>query len=115
MMKDKNTLIAVILIFILAQVLAWFQTFAQFKWEWMSKHIWFTVLCSLPIGYLWIVGVKMGMDVFDGKTWPIRFLGFCVGILVFTVLSSYVLGETLNLKNIISLILCFIIVVIQLP
>jgi len=111
-MKNKKV-ITFITIFVIAQILIWFQTYGQFKWEWLGKNTWFLLASAVPITYLWIVGTRVGMEVFDGKSWPLRFIGFCSGILVFAVLSNLVLGEAITTKTIISLLLCFLIIVIQ--
>lgn len=110
----KRKVISFISIFILAQILIWFQNYGQYRWEWLGNNTWLLLMASIPITYLWIIGTRMGMEVFDGKSWPLRFVGFCTGIIIFAILSRFVLGETMNAKTIISLILCCIIIVIQL-
>lgn len=110
----KNTVVSVILIFILAQTLIWFQTYGQFKWDWLSRNTWFLLASAVPITYLWIIGTRIGMNVFDGKTWPLRFLAFCTGIVVFALLSRFVMGESMTTKTVISLFLCCAIILIQL-
>lgn len=112
-MKNKK-MITFISIFVLAQILIWFQTYGQFKWEWLGKHTWFLLLSGIPITYLWLVGTRVGMDVFDGKAWPLRFVGFCSGIIVFAFLSKMVLGEDITYKTMVSLVLCLVIILIQL-
>jgi hypothetical protein len=109
----KNKVITFISIFVLAQVLIWFQTYGQFKWEWLGQNTWLLLLAAMPITYLWIIGTRVGMDVFDGKSWPLRFVGFCTGIIVFAVLSRLVLGEVMGVKTMISLGLCCLIILIQ--
>jgi hypothetical protein len=109
----KNKMITFLSIFIIAQILIWFQTYGQFKWEWLGKNTWFLLIWAVPITYLWIIGTRVGMEVFDGKSWPLRFIGFCTGIIVFAVLSKLVLGEDMTTKTMISLVLCCIIILIQ--
>lgn len=67
----KNKVITFISIFLLAQILIWFQTYGQFKWEWMGKYTWLMIIAAMPITYLWIIGTRVGMEVFDGKSWPL--------------------------------------------
>lgn len=109
----KKKVIIFLLIFIIAQILIWFQTYAQFKWEWFSKNTWLMLLAAMPITYLWIIGTRVGMEVFDGKSWSLRFVGFCTGIIVFAFLSKFILGEEMTSKTIVSLVLCCLIIVIQ--
>lgn len=110
----RNKLLTFISIFVLAQTLIWFQTYGQYKWTWFADNTWFLIVTAMPITYLWIIGTRVGMEVFDGKSWPLRFVGFCTGIIVFAVLSKLVLGETMSTKTIMSLGLCCVIILIQL-
>ena len=49
----------------------------------------------------------------DGMLWPGRLISFGGGIIVFTVLTYIIMGESITLKTIISLILACILVSIQ--
>jgi hypothetical protein len=108
----KN-LISVIAIFILAQLCVWLQTYGQYKWAWMAKNDWFLLIAAVPISWLWLTATRMGMVTFDNQSWPLRFLGFSTGIIVFTICSRFILNEPITLKSLVSVGLCLLIVCIQ--
>ena len=109
----KETLIAVSLL-LLAQIGAWFQQFAQVKYPWFKDHVWFNaIFLGVPLSYLFIYGARFAYSSM-GTAWSARLLQFSLGILVMLVLSYTVLGETLTMKNAVSLLLCFCVVLIQL-
>ena len=51
---------------------------------------------------------------FDKLLWPGRLLGFGLSMVVFSILSYYIMGETVTLKTILSIILSIAIVLLQL-
>lgn len=97
----------------LAQTLVWFQTYGQFRWDFLARNNWILIICAMPITYVWLEGTKIGMEVFNNQSWPLRFLGFSTGILVFTICSRFVLNEPMTLKSVVSVILCLLIVILQ--
>ncbi len=107
-------LIIGILLILLGQTLIWFQTNGQFVWDWFKAN---PFLLSLFFGslisYLFIYGTRYLVIYFDGLLWPPRLIGFGVGIIIFSVLTYSILGESITLKTIVSLILAFILVFIQ--
>jgi hypothetical protein len=62
---------------------------------------------------LFITATKYSFIAFDGLLWPGRFVGFAVGIISFTVFTSIFLGEGINNKTVVSLLLASILVCIQ--
>jgi drug/metabolite transporter (DMT)-like permease len=108
----KNTLLAILLLF-LAQTGAWFQQFAQVRWVWFKEHPWFNaIVLGVPLSFLFIYGARYAYDVM-GSAWSARLIQYTIGIVVMYILSSLLLGEGLTPKNIISLVLSFCIVLIQ--
>ena len=71
-------------------------------------------ILGLPIGYLVILASREMIILWDGKTWPNRLIGFSLGVVIFTMLSGIILKEPFNLKTIVCLALCFVILSIQL-
>ncbi len=110
---DYKKVIAVILLFILAQICVWLQTYGQYKWVWMSKNDWFLYLTALPITFMWLTATRWGMIVFNNQSWTLRFLGFSTGIIVFAICSRYILSEPITTKSIVSILLSILIVCIQ--
>ncbi len=108
-----NLLIGVILTLI-GQILIWFQTNGQFVWDWFRKNpVILAVSFGSVISYIFILGTKYLALHFDGLLWPVRLIGFGLGMLVFSTFTWYFMGETINAKTIISLILAFTLVCIQ--
>jgi hypothetical protein len=99
--------------FLVAQGLAWLQINGQFINEWCKKNTLLLSLLGVPISYFFIWGTGFIFEALDGRTWPGRLLTFAVGIIVFTVFANVFLGESVNLKTAISLILTLIIILIQ--
>lgn len=110
-MKDLIT--GLTLIFF-GQAMIWFQTNGQFVWDSFKKN---TILLSIGLGsvisYMFIIGTRHLVSHFDGLLWPGRFIAFGLGIVSFTTLTWYFLGEGLTTKTIVSLLLAFILVGVQ--
>ena len=99
--------------FSLAQSAAWFQINGQFINEWCKKHPLILSLLGVPISYLLILGTQLAFEGLDHKAWPGRLLAFACGMLIFTILTYYLLGEPLTWKTIISIILTLLIIGLQ--
>ena len=101
-------------LFLFGQILIWYQTNGQFKWEWCAKNPFaMAMIFSIPISFAFIVATKYVVGYFDGQLWPGRFIGFATGIMTFAILTSFYMHEGINTKTMISLILAMILVAIQ--
>jgi len=108
----KNLLLGLLLI-VIAQIGAWIQQFAPMKWPWFKENTWASVLLiGVPISYFFIWGAQYLYSEFS-SVWSVRLIQFSVGILVVLLLTYFVLNEGLSLKTILSLILAFGIILIQ--
>jgi len=108
-----NLLIGILLT-LLGQVLIWFQTNGQFVWEWFRKHpMILAISFGSVISYIFILGTKYLALHFDGLLWPVRLIGFGLGMLVFTMCTWHFMGESINAKTVVSLLLAFTLVFIQ--
>ena len=65
------------------------------------------------MGYSYILATQYTVAAFDGAVWPSRLLGFSMGILAFTTLTLIHLGEAINFKTSVILILALFIVLLQ--
>ena len=101
--------------FIVANVLVWYQLNSQLVWDWAkgSKSMWIMSLMGIPISLLFWLCTKWGYAGF-GNLWAVRFLAFGTSMLVFPIMTYFYLGETITLKTLISIILAFIIMLLQL-
>ena len=88
-MVDLKSFLIGIVFFLGAHILTWFQLNGQF------------------------FSTKYTFDAFDGLIWPGRFIGFSIGMLIFAILAAQIMGEGLTNKTIVSLILCFFLVGVQ--
>ena len=104
-----------ILLFLLGQVLGWFQLNSQYVSEWWSNRpiaaaIFIGVPTSIAFWYAW----RMIVDA-TGSVWTARFIGSSTGIIVFPVLTWFLLGESMfTTKTMICLGLAILIILIQL-
>ena len=112
-MSKTIALILCIGTFLLVQLVTWFQLNGQFVWPWFKNNVFLLCLMGVPISWLYIEATRMGFIAFDGLIWPGRLLGFAMGILTFAICANMFMGEGLNTKTIISLILATILTLIQ--
>ena len=112
MIFNKEILATIIILF-LANIVIWFQLNAQLKWDWFKDNYWLMSLLGIPISYALLYSTKYGFQGF-GELWPIRLLGFAVGMITFPIITWVILGEGITLKTGISLVLAGTIVLLQL-
>lgn len=109
----KNLIYAAIL-FTIGQSMIWFQTNGQFFWKWAKDHpLWMAIIFSTPISIIFIKATELIVLHFNGSLWPGRLIGFALGMLTFTFFTSTIMGEGINTKSTVSLILATILVLIQ--
>ena len=100
------------LVFI-AQFVIWFQINGQFLWQSFNRHPWALALLGVPISYILIQATKAGYLAFNGVLWPQRLVCFATGIILFSVLTWLFMGEGINTKTLICIVLSLTIVMIQ--
>ena len=110
---NRNIIIAFIL-FTIAQALIWYQTNAQFFNNWAKERPLTLALVGVPISYILIYASKYVVAGFDGLLWPGRLIRFSTGMIIMAILTYTHLGETITLKTGVTLLLAFIIVMVQL-
>ena len=113
-MVETYKLLFGILLFFFGQILIWYQTNGQFVWKWADEHPFAMAgIFAVPISYAFIIATKLVVGYFDGTLWPGRLIGFATGITSFTILTIIYLGEGINAKTMISLVLATALVCIQ--
>mgnify|MGYP003120111255 FL=1 len=110
---NRNILIAFIL-FTIAQALIWYQTNSQFFSNWAKERPLTLALIGVPISYILIYASRYVVAGFDGLLWPGRLIGFSTGMIIMAILTYIHLGEAITLKTTTTLLLAFIIEMIQL-
>jgi hypothetical protein len=109
---NKNVAI-IIALFIIGNVLAWFQANSQFLWKWWYDHPITTVLIySVPTALTFYFGWRYAVEA-TNSLWSARMIGFGISIVVFGIMSYLLKGEGINTKTAICLLLSLIIVLIQ--
>ena len=111
---DYNKILIVTLVFLLNNVLIWYQLNSQLVWDWAKGNSAIIISCLLgvPISWLFWYCTKVGYEGF-GALWPVRFMGFATSMLTFPILTWYYLGETITLKTALTILLSIAIMIIQ--
>ena len=103
-----------IILFFAGQALGWFQLNSQYLSEWWKDK---PIIASLVIGvptsicfwYAWRMVVNH-----TGSAWTARFIASSTGLIIFPVLTWFLLGESMfTTKTLICLFLTIIIMIIQ--
>ena len=103
------------LLFLAGQIVVWFQTNGQFISPWAKKNpLILSVVGGTIISYMFIKATAQIAGYYDGALWPGRFIGFSMGICSFAFLTWYFMGEGINTKTMVSLVLAFALICVQL-
>ena len=111
---DPKLLTLGFIYFIVSATAIWFQTHAQFFNDWSKDN---TLLVAIPgfiISYWSIKATENIAEAYDGAVWPARLIGFGVGIIIFSILTWLILGEKIEIKSAVCVLLAFCILIIQL-
>ena len=112
-MGKTTALILCIVLFVLVQIVTWFQLNGQFFSSWFRNNVFLLCLIGVPISWLYIEATRMGFIAFEGLIWPGRLLGFAAGIFTFAICANIFLGEGITTKTIVSLALATALTFIQ--
>ena len=112
MIFNKEILFCILILFF-TQIVIWFQLNAQVKWDWFKDNYLLMSILGMPISYALLYSTKYGFEGF-GELWPIRLLGFAVGMITFPFITYMILGEGITLKTGISILLAIGIMLLQL-
>ena len=102
-------------VFIISQILIWYQLNSQLVWKWAEGYksmLWMSLL-GIPISLLFWYATKIGYQGF-GNLWAVRFVGFATSMLTFPIMTWLYLGEAITLKTLVTILLAFIIMILQL-
>ena len=98
---------------LLGQIGSFMQLQGSIKYGWYEKYFWMVLIASIPLSYFYMRSVQYFVTSFSGEIWPSRLIGFGLGIITFSIMSWFMFKEPLTTKTLISIILGFIIVGIQ--
>jgi hypothetical protein len=104
-----------IILFFIGQIMGWFQLNAQFLSEWWrDKPIAAAFLIGAPTSIAFWYAWKFIAEA-TGSVWTARFIGSSTGIIIFPILTWYLLSESMfTPKTMICLGLAILIILIQL-
>jgi uncharacterized membrane protein (UPF0136 family) len=108
-----NDLLLGVFLFTIAHILTFYQLNGQFIWKWFQKNEWVIILSGIILSVFYIWGTKYTVSGTGNLLWPARFIGFGVGMVIYSILVNHHFNEGINSKTIISLILCVILICIQ--
>ena len=111
---NYKSLILGLILFLVAQSLAWFQTNGQFLSSWVKNHpILVSGLMGIPVGASYIFGTTYIVEFFNGQLWPSRIIAFATGIFSFYILTLIFMKEGINIKTGTILVLASMIIILQ--
>jgi hypothetical protein len=99
--------------FIIGQLVIWFQSHLQFISNWSKDNPLLVAVPGVAVSYVSILATRNLAEAFDGLVWPSRLIGFSIGIILFSVLTWVFLGEKIEMKSAVCVILAFCIMLIQ--
>ena len=112
-MINTQLLIRGSLLFLIGQILVWYQINGQFISTWMKSHPIAVSFLGVPISYVYIYATQYLVEAFNGDLWPQRLIGFSMGMIAFAFLTFIHLNQAITLKTAVTLALATAIVVIQ--
>ena len=101
------------LLFLLGQILVWYQIIGQFISEWVKSNPLVMSLFGFPVSFVYIYATQYLVEAFNGDLWPQRLIGFSPGMFAFAILTYIHLNQAITLKTAVTLALATAIVVIQ--
>lgn len=111
---DARLLFLGFIYFVIGQILIWFQSHLQFFSSWSKDNPLLIAVPGILVSYVSILATKNLAEAYNGLVWPSRLIGFGIGIILFSVLTWVLLGEKIEIKSAICVILAFCILLIQL-
>ena len=103
-----------IFLFSCAHFLTFFQLNGQFlKTDWFRNNEFWVAAAGIILSYFYMYGTKFTVAGTDDLLWPARFIGFSIGMFLYVIMVNYYFDEGMNAKTIVSLIICFILIAIQ--
>ena len=104
----------IFVVYTVSQIFTFYQLQGHLWNKWIKENPFMMTLIGVPITYYVILASRNMVDLWDGQTWPNRIIGFCLGVIVFGIMSWFLLKEPATLKTLVCLSLSFVILGIQL-
>ena len=104
-----------ILLMSAGQAIVWIQINSQFFNGWAKRHpVLLSIIGGSIVAYIFLLSTRYAVEYFDGLLWPGRMISFASGMIIMSIFTWYFMGEGINMKTVISILLCIIIVGVQL-
>ena len=100
--------------FVIGQIIIWFQSHLQFFNNWSKDNPLLIAIPGIIVSYVSILATKHLAEAYGGLVWPSRLIGFGIGIILFSALTWVLLGEKIEMKSLVCVVLAFCILLIQL-
>ncbi len=98
---------------IFVYIIGWHQLYGQFISNFYKKYQYWLVLLSIPTTMISVYAARILAEAFNGQMWPNRILTFCIGMIMFSLLTLFYFNEKLTIKTITLLFLTLLIVILQ--
>jgi hypothetical protein len=103
-----------VLLFTLGQIIVWFQSNGQFLWPWFKQNPFLiSVIGGTSASYVLIKATAFIYEHYNGLVWPGRFIGFSIGMLIFSYLTWALMNEGINSKTMVSILLAIVLICVQ--
>lgn len=102
----------VCLLFLLGNIFVWFQVNAQIKWEWFKNNYFILALLGIPISYMFMHATLLSYKLL-GTLWSSRLFAFGISMVSFPIMTWLIMNEPITLKIVVSVILAFLIIILQ--
>jgi hypothetical protein len=102
------------ILFVLGQIIVWFQLNSQLVWEWWEdKPVLTALIFSMPISIMFWYGTKV-IYAETGSAWASRYVGFATSYLTFPLLTWWFLQESMfTPKTLVCTALAILIMCVQ--
>ena len=113
-MKTSGYFYLGIVLFFVGQILGWFHMNAQFLSDWWKgKPLMSALILGVPTSILFWYAWRLTTEATQ-SVWAARFIGSSTGLVLFPVLTWYLLGESMfTVKTMTCLVLAILIILIQ--
>ena len=114
-MEDKINwlfLFYAVILITLGQTGAYLQHNYQFLDKRFPPEWWGWYVMAIPITWFFLRGTYYGVNAFDGDLWPNRFIGFIIGIVSYTILTSWLFKQHITPKIFVQIALCCMIMLL---
>ena len=89
----------IFVVYTVSQIFTFYQLQGHLWNKWIKENPFMMTLIGVPITYYVILASRNMVDLWDGQTWPNRIIGFCLGVIVFGIMSWFLLKEPATLKT----------------